>query len=328
MSAPLLAVEHLVTAFATDNGSLNAVDDASFSVKSGETLGIVGESGCGKSVTALSIMRLLPDPVGSIIGGRILFEGRDLTKIPVADMASIRGGRIGMIFQEPMKALNPVQSIGRQLSEVFLMHRKMDETEAMRQSLALLERVGIQAPLQRLTEFPHQLSGGMRQRVVIAMAIACQPALLIADEPTTALDVTIQAQILNLLDELQQENNTAMLMITHDFGVIAETCDRVMVMYAGQIVESGLTSQILKNPTHPYTQGLLASIPKLDAKPKQKLTIIPGQVPELGSFQTGCRFQNRCPKVMDRCLTEAPLIFKTPLDSETRCFAAAQSQIT
>ena len=325
MSEPLLAVEHLVTSFATENGRLNAVDDVSFTIAKGETLGIVGESGCGKSVTALSIMRLLPHPIASLSGGRILFEGQDLAKISAKQMARIRGGRIGMIFQEPMKALNPVQSIGKQLSEVLLLHSGMNEVEALKRSVRLLERVGMPAAEKRMVEFPHQLSGGMRQRVIIAMAIARQPALLIADEPTTALDVTIQAQILNLFDDLQQENNTAVLMITHDFGVIAETCDRVLVMYAGEIVESGLTQQVLRHPTHPYTQGLLASIPQLATPPKQKLPIIPGQVPDLGSLQAGCRFQDRCPLVMDRCRTERPLIFKTPAGSLVRCFAATST---
>lgn len=321
MTEPLLAIEHLVVGFNTQTGPVHAVDDISFKVEQGETVGIVGESGCGKTATALAIMGLLPYPVGRVLGGRMLFEGQDLSELPKTEMQRLRGYRMSMIFQEPSKALNPVQSVGRQLSEVLLLHSDMSIDQALKQSIQLLDRVGIQAPDKRYHEFPHQLSGGMRQRVMIAMAVACRPALIIADEPTTALDVTVQAQILNLLDELQQAYNASILVITHDFGVIAETCDRILVMYAGQIVESGLAINVLKNPEHPYTQGLLSAIPSLNNPSKQRLPIIPGQVPDLNNMPVGCRFQNRCPKVMARCQSEAPLICKVPSGTETRCFA-------
>ena len=306
MAEPLLAVEGLVAEFDTEDGRLRAVDDVSFEVRRGETLGIVGESGCGKSVTALSIMRLLPQPMGRIVGGSVRFDGEDLLRLPPEAMRRVRGRRIGMVFQEPMTALNPVHTIGRQLAEALLLHEPIRPAEAMQRSLALLDRVGIPAPDVRLGEYPHQLSGGMRQRVVIAMALACQPELVIADEPTTALDVTIQAQILALLEGLQRDFGMAVILITHDLGVIAETSDRAVVMYAGRVAEQGAARDIFERPTHPYTQGLLASIPLLTTTPKARLPTIEGMVPSLDALPAGCRFENRCPHRRDACAERAP----------------------
>ena len=309
-SAPsdaILEVRDLVTTFDTDAGRLTAVDGVSFTVRRGRTLGIVGESGCGKSVTALSIMRLLPQPMGRIAGGKILFDGRDLTTLAPDAMHEVRGGRIGMIFQEPMTALNPVHSIGRQLSEVFLLHRTKDKAEAWRRSTAMLRKVGIPEPDVRMNEYPHQLSGGMRQRIVIAMALACEPSVVIADEPTTALDVTVQAQILELMQGLQRELGMAIILITHDLGVIAETCNDVVVMYAGRIAEAGPVQEIFSRPSHPYTRGLLDSIPTLDKPRKTRLNVIEGMVPGLKDLPAGCRFQNRCPYRIDLCATQPPL---------------------
>lgn len=306
MSAPILQIKNLVTEFETDEGRVRAIDDVSFNVNAGETLGIVGESGCGKSVTAQSIMRLLPQPMGQIVSGEILFQGQDLAKLPLEKMQRIRGAKIGMVFQEPMTALNPVHTIGRQLSEILLLHKNITHQEAIRQSVEILDKVGIPSPDIRMTEYPHQLSGGMRQRVVIAIALACQPDLLIADEPTTALDVTIQAQILELIGELQRDMGMAVMLITHDLGVIAETCKDVVVMYAGKVAEQGSVFDIFDRPSHPYTQGLLASIPRLDTEPKSKLTIIPGMVPGLLDLPAGCRFENRCPHRKDQCTQQVP----------------------
>ena len=309
-SAPsdaILEVRDLVTTFDTDAGRLTAVDGVSFTVRRGRTLGIVGESGCGKSVTALSIMRLLPQPMGRIAGGKILFDGRDLTTLAPDAMHEVRGGRIGMIFQEPMTALNPVHSIGRQLSEVFLLHRTKDKAEAWRRSTAMLRKVGIPEPDVRMNEYPHQLSGGMRQRIVIAMALACEPSVVVADEPTTALDVTVQAQILELMQGFQRELGMAIILITHDLGVIAETCNDVVVMYAGRIAEAGPVQEIFSRPSHPYTRGLLDSIPTLDKPRKTRLNVIEGMVPGLKDLPAGCRFQNRCPYRIDLCATQPPL---------------------
>ncbi len=302
-ASPVLEVDGLVTTFDTDVGTLTAVDGVSFSVQAGQTVGIVGESGCGKSVTALSIMRLLPQPMGKIAGGRILLEGEDLVSRPLDDMQKIRGGRIGMIFQEPMTALNPVHTIGRQLSEVFLLHITDDRKEAWRRGVEMLEKVGIPAPQERMHEYPHQLSGGMRQRVVIAMALACEPSVVIADEPTTALDVTVQAQILELMQQLQRDLGLAIVLITHDLGVVAEMCDEVVVMYAGRVAEHGPVDAIFNTPTHPYTRGLLASIPRLSTPRKSTLPVIEGMVPGLADLPAGCRFQNRCPYREDICDT-------------------------
>ena len=308
MTEPLLSVERLGIEFDTDEGVVRAVDELSFTVAAGETLGIVGESGCGKSVTALAIMRLLPQPMGSIASGSIRFQGEDLAKLPVTRMEKIRGAKIGMVFQEPMTALNPVKTIGKQLIESLLLHTDLKVDQAIRRAIEMLDHVGIPSPDIRIGEYPHQLSGGMRQRVVIAMALICKPALLIADEPTTALDVTIQAQILELIKALQQEMGMSVILITHDLGVIAETSDNVAVMYAGRMAESGTVYDIFDDPRHPYTQGLLASIPRLDHPGKTKLMTIEGMVPGLLDLPQGCRFENRCPRRLARCATEAPVI--------------------
>ena len=311
-TAPVLEVRDLVTTFDTDAGRLTAVDGVSFSVARGRTLGIVGESGCGKSVSALSVMRLLPQPMGRIASGSILLDGLDLATISHHDMRHIRGKRIGMIFQEPMTALNPVHTIGRQLSEVFLLHQTQDKREALVRSVDMLRKVGIPSPEIRVSEYPHQLSGGMRQRVVIAMALACQPAIVIADEPTTALDVTIQAQILELMQSLQEELGMAIVLITHDLGVIAEMCDDVVVMYAGRVAESGPVERIFAAPSHPYTRGLLASIPRLSTPRKSRLPVIEGMVPSLADLPVGCRFQNRCPHRTDACTQQPALEAVSP----------------
>jgi oligopeptide/dipeptide ABC transporter ATP-binding protein len=305
--APLLDVRNLAVSFETDAGLLRAVDGVSFSVPRGRTVGLVGESGCGKSVSALSLTRLLPRPAGRIVGGEVLFEGKDLVRIPDDEMLQIRGGRIGMVFQEPMTALNPVHRIGRQIAEVFLLHRTKDKREAARLAVEMLAKVGIPAPEIRAMEYPHQLSGGMRQRVVIAMALACNPALLVADEPTTALDVTIQAQILDLMRKLQSELGMAIILITHDLGVVAEMCDEVVVMYAGRIAERGPVEAIFSRAAHPYSRGLLNAIPRLDAPRKSRLPTIAGQVPTLAEMPSGCRFQNRCPWRVDACAKQPPL---------------------
>jgi len=303
----LLDVRNLVTTFDTEAGTLRAVDRVSFSVSRGQSLGIVGESGCGKSVTSLSIMRLLPKPSGNIQAGEIHFGGQDLVQLPAEEMRRIRGRRISMIFQEPMTALNPVHRIDKQLGEIYSLHfPQMKRTEIRQASVDLLNKVGISGPEQRLREYPHQLSGGMRQRVMIAMALACRPEILIADEPTTALDVTIQAQILDLMKQLQQETEMAIIFITHDLGVIAETCDDVVVMYAGVVVERAPVVELFQSPRHPYTRGLLESIPRLDIPPKQKLSTIEGMVPDLQDIPEGCRFQNRCRYVEERCKTAPP----------------------
>ena len=320
MSDVILSVKNLVTEFATDEGRVRAVDDVSFDIKAGETLGIVGESGCGKSVTALSIMRLLPQPIGQIMGGEILLQGENLVSMSIEQMQKIRGARIGMVFQEPMTALNPVHTIGRQLTEVILLHKKISKENALKEGIAMLDKVGIPAPDIRMTEYPHQLSGSMRQRVVIAMALACQPSLLIADEPTTALDVTIQAQILELIKELQKEMGMSVLLITHDLGVIAETSASVVVMYAGKVAERGSVFEIFDSPTHPYTRGLLESIPRLDTKPKSKLTIIPGMVPGLLDMPKGCRFENRCRYRKDACLVAPPMAETISEGHEVACY--------
>ena len=302
----LLEVQDLAVEFDTEAGLVRAVDGVSFQVREGQTLGIVGESGCGKSVTALSILRLLPRPMGHIAGGRILFRGQDLVTAPDETIHKVRTGQIGMIFQEPMTALNPVHRIGKQLSEAFLLHQDISPTTALERSIAVLEKVGIPSPEIRVGEYPHQLSGGMRQRIVIAMALACRPALVIADEPTTALDVTIQAQILELMKGLQHEMGMSIILITHDLGVIAETCEDVLVMYAGRVAEQGSAEDIFHRPSHPYTRGLLESIPRLAYTRKTRLRTIEGMVPGLMDLPAGCRFNNRCPHRIDRCMASAP----------------------
>ena len=303
----ILNVKNLTTAFDTESGMIRAVDDVSFEVKKAQTLGIVGESGCGKSVTALSVMRLLPKPTGIIERGQILFQKTDIIKLTAQRMHDIRGNHISMIFQEPMTALNPVHKIGNQLGEVFQLHRKeMGREEIREESLERLRKVGIPDAEERMEEYPHQISGGMRQRVMIAIALAAQPDILIADEPTTALDVTIQAQILELMQALQQETGMSIIFITHDLGVIAEMCDDVLVMYAGKIAETAPVEELFKNPKHPYTQGLLESIPRLETPRKSRLNIIEGMVPSLFELPQGCRFQNRCPRAMEICETAPP----------------------
>ncbi|MFO7964222.1 MAG: ABC transporter ATP-binding protein [Desulfobacterales bacterium] len=307
MNDVILSVEGLVASFSTEAGRIRAVDDVGFEVRKGRTLGIVGESGCGKSVTALSIMRLLPRPSGFIEAGRIWLDGIDLAGLDARDMHRIRGKRISMIFQEPMTALNPVHRTGKQLREVFELHfSEMREKEIWRRSVALFKRVGIPDPEQRLMEYPHQMSGGMRQRVMIAMALAGNPEVLIADEPTTALDVTIQAQILDLIKDLQKETGMAVIFITHDLGVIAEMCDDVVVMYAGKLAETASVVDLFYHPKHPYTRGLLASIPRLENTRKEKLSVIEGLVPSLYELPEGCRFYNRCPDRRPVCASVFP----------------------
>jgi len=289
----LLKVKELSVSFSTDEGEVVALDAVDFEVKHGQTLGLVGESGCGKSVTALSVMRLLPRPIGKITSGSIHFGGMDLLKLTPDEIRQIRGNEIGMIFQEPMNALNPVRTIGDQISESFLLHQNITPKEAWEKSIDMLEDVGIPAPENRVFEYPHQLSGGMRQRIVIAIALACKPKLVIADEPTTALDVTVQSQILDLLQSMQEKLGSSVLLITHDLGVIAETCDEVCVMYAGRVVERASTIDLFANPVHAYTRGLLSSIPRLDGVPKTELSTIDGMVPSLSELNMGCRFAPR-----------------------------------
>ncbi len=298
----LLEVKNLKTYFYTDDGIAKAVDDVTFDLDSGETLGLVGESGCGKSVSALSIMRLIPDPPGKIVGGEILFKGKDLVKITDDEMQDIRGNDIAMIFQEPMTSLNPVFSCGYQIDEAVILHQKVSKEEARNRSIEMLRLVGIPAPEQRYREYPHQLSGGLRQRVMIAMALSCNPEILIADEPTTALDVTVQAQILELIRKLQDELGMGVIMITHDLGVIAEITKRVAVMYASKVAEYSNSEEIFYNPKHPYTLGLLNSIPKLN-KGHDRLATIEGNVPAATNYPTGCHFCTRCKYVDSKLYT-------------------------
>jgi len=306
VSAPVLAVRDLRTSFATRRGKLVAVDGVDLDLFAGETLCVVGESGCGKSVTALSILRLLPEPPAEIERGRILFEGRDLRGLSGEELRQLRGNRIAMIFQEPMTSLNPVFRIGDQIDEALRVHRDLGKTERTARVLELLELVGIPEARTRMRDYPHQLSGGMRQRVMIAMALANDPAVLIADEPTTALDVTIQAQILELLDALKRRFDMAVLFITHDLGVVAETAQRVAVLYAGRVVETGTAVQIFAAPQHPYTRGLLDSLPSARLPPGQELRVIPGRVPDLVARPRGCSFRERCPRAQPVCADVDP----------------------
>ena len=306
MSDALVTVKNLSTHFFTEEGEVPAVDDVSFEVRRGETLGIVGESGCGKSVTSLSIMRLIPTPPGKILeGSEIYFEGENVLDLPESRMRKIRGNEISMIFQEPMTSLNPVYTVGDQIMEAIELHQGLSEREARKQAIEMLTLVGIPSPEQRVDEYPHQLSGGMRQRIMIAMALSCDPKLLIADEPTTALDVTIQAQILELMKRLKDEFEMSIMLITHDLGVIAEMAERVIVMYAGKIVEEGSVFDVFKEPMHPYTEGLMNSIPRMDVD-IGRLHVIEGTVPSPLELPTGCYFNTRCPYAMDVCLTEQP----------------------
>ncbi|SMC16724.1 oligopeptide transport system ATP-binding protein [Desulfacinum hydrothermale DSM 13146] len=321
-SAHLLDIQHLKTHFATFEGVARAVDDVSFHLDRGEVLGVVGESGCGKSVTAQSIMRLIPEPPGKIVGGHIWFDGMDLTTLDPAAMRRIRGDRIAMIFQEPMTSLNPVYTIGDQIAEMFELHRGMKRREAWQQAVAMLEKVQIPAPHKRAGEYPHQLSGGMRQRAMIAMALACDPEILIADEPTTALDVTVQAQILDLMLQLKEDFQTAVMMITHDLGVIAEVAQRVVVMYAGKVVEQAPTLALFEDPKHPYTRGLLRSIPKLGERSRQgrrHLEEIPGMVPGLLELPPGCRFEPRCSHATAVCREREPELLDLGSNRLVRC---------
>ena len=325
MTTPLLQVEHLTTAFVTEEGTLRAVDDVSFDLYPGRTLGLVGESGCGKSVTALSIMRLLPRPAGRIEGGRIRYKGNDILGLAPEALFALRGNQIAMIFQEPMTALNPVHTIGRQVGEVFRLHFKdMDDDAVVRAALEMLAKVGIPDPAKRLGEYPHQISGGMRQRVMIAMALACRPDILIADEPTTALDVTIQAQILALIRDLQAETGMAVIFITHDLGVIAELCDEVVVMYAGKVAERAPVAPLFRNPRHPYTRGLLASIPTLSTPTKRRLRVIEGVVPGLDALPPGCRFANRCPHRRALCDQAPPPLEAVGAAHTAACYFAGE----
>jgi oligopeptide/dipeptide ABC transporter ATP-binding protein len=302
----ILEVDKLITSFETDRGLLRAVDQVSFTVPQGKTVGIVGESGCGKSVTAMSIVRLLPQPAGKILGGHVMFKGRDLLRASAREIRRIRGGDIGVIFQEPMSALNPVHRIGRQVAEVFRLHKKISKKDAWDAATEMLKLVRIPAPEKRMMDYPHHLSGGMRQRVVIALALACKPSLVIADEPTTALDVTVQAQILDLMGKLQSEMGMSVILITHDLGVIAETCDDVVVMYAGRVVERGPAKELFAHPLHAYTRGLLHSIPTLDTPSKSILNTIPGMVASLGEHTHGCRFCQRMGRTTSRSTRERP----------------------
>lgn len=315
----VLEVKNLRTSFFTDGGEVAAVDDIDFYINKGEILGVVGESGCGKSVTSLSIMGLVPSPPGKIVGGEILYKGEDLTKASEKRMRQIRGNDITMIFQEPMTSLNPLFTIGNQIMETIRLHNKWNKQQVKERAIEILQMVGLPRAEELLNEYPHQLSGGMRQRVMIAMAMVCNPQLLIADEPTTALDVTIQAQILKLMKKLNQDYQTAIMMITHDLGVVAEVCQRIVVMYAGKVVEEGDIATIYKNPKHPYTVGLIKSVPDMRKK-VDRLYSIPGNVPKPGSIKEGCRFAARCEHAFDRCFTETPELYQTGEGQKVRCF--------
>jgi len=315
----ILDISNLTTGFQTDSGFLRAVDGVGFSLGRGETMGLVGESGCGKSVTALSIMRLVPSPPGRIESGEILYEGTDLVGLSEREMRTVRGDQISMIFQEPMTSLNPVYTIGDQIGEMFAVHRQLPRKETLEATLHLLTQVGMAAPKRVVASYPHQLSGGQRQRVMIAMALALSPSLMIADEPTTALDVTIQAAILELLFSLKVERRMSMILITHDLGVVSEVAERVSVMYAGQIVEGSAVADLFDEPLHPYTQGLIRSLPQTQDS-HTRLYTIPGSVPRLSAIPEGCRFHPRCERAMDICRREAPGMFSPENTRQVRCW--------
>lgn len=323
---PILEIRNVRTYFYTDEGVAKAVDDVSYRIQKGKILGVVGESGCGKSVTALSIMRLIPDPPGKIVSGSMQFDGTELLDLSEEEMRGIRGNDISMIFQEPMTSLNPVFTVGDQIMEAILLHQNKNRQEAREIAIEMLRKVGIPAPESRVDEYPHQLSGGMRQRVMIAMALSCNPKLLIADEPTTALDVTIQAQILDLIRGLQRETGLSVLLITHDLGVVAETCDDVVVMYAGKVVESGDVRTVYHKFKHPYTEGLFRSLPAT-GKPHARLSAIEGNVPTAYSFPSGCRFRDRCPFVEDRCAQEEPPLVEIEPGHHVACWVRAPESI-
>lgn len=319
MSGKLLEIKGLRTHFFTDHGEIPAVDGVDLYINKGEVLGVVGESGCGKSVTSLSVMRLVPNPPGKIVSGSMEFKGEDLVQATESRMRKVRGNEIAMIFQEPMTSLNPVYTIGDQIGETVRLHRSLSKKDARTHAIEMLKKVGIPRPEQIVDEYPHQLSGGMRQRVMIAMAMSCDPELLIADEPTTALDVTIQAQILDLMRKLNRESGAAIMMITHDLGVVAEICDRVAVMYSGKVVEEGSVHHIFKNPQHPYTKGLIQSVPRMDEK-IDRLYSIPGNVPNPGSLPKGCRFAPRCNAVTDKCHEAMPELVDVGAGHKSRCW--------
>jgi len=316
---PVLSVQDLRVGFHTERGFACAVDGISYDLHAGKTLAIVGESGSGKSVHALSILRLLPEPPAEIVSGKILFGGQDLLRLKPAEMRRIRGNRIAMIFQEPMTSLNPVLTIGDQISEAVILHQKLSKAKAMDKAVDLLKKVGIPHPSERVKDYPHQFSGGMRQRAMIAMALSCDPDVLIADEPTTALDVTIQAQILELMRDIQKESKMGIVLITHNLGVVAEMADEVCVMYAGRQMEGAGVNELFKNPRHPYTRGLLNSVPSLYGR-KDRLEAIAGQPPELTSNLPGCPFEPRCPRTMPRCKTERPARFVPAPDHYSFCW--------
>jgi len=315
----LLTVDRLKTYFYTSEGIIRAVDDVSFKIERGRILGIVGESGCGKSMTAMSIMRLVPSP-GKIVGGHINFDGHDLLKLSNEEIRRLRGDRMAMIFQDPMTSLNPVFTIGEQIAEILRTHRGLKKSAALERTESLLQNVGIPDPARRIREYPHQMSGGMRQRVMIAMAISCEPSLIIADEPTTALDVTIQAQILRLLKGLTDSLNTALILISHDLGIIAETADEVGVMYAGKVVEYATTKELFANPLHPYTIGLLESIPRFGEVKEDRLRTIKGVVPKLSELPEGCKFNPRCKYVIEKCNNAEPELIDTGVGHLVRCW--------
>ena len=320
MKEPLLSVNSLCVEFKTEHGALNVLDHVSFDLYPGKTLGLVGESGCGKSVTSLALMKLLPRPSGSIKKGEIIFKGQDLVQCDSNSMQALRGNRIAMIFQDPMTALNPVKTIGSQIIEVFNLHRKdLNKKQRYQSAIGMLDKVGIPDADIRMREFPHQLSGGMRQRVMIAIALSCEPDILIADEPTTALDVTIQAQIIDLMQQLQKENGMAILFITHDLGVIAELCDDVAVMYAGRVIEKASVKGLFSDAKHPYSKGLLDSIPQLFGNSKESLKTIEGQVPSLENMPKGCRFQNRCQYSQEDCNTLDYQLDSSPDHHQINC---------
>ncbi|MEK6583553.1 MAG: ABC transporter ATP-binding protein [Nitrospirota bacterium] len=321
----LLSVNKLKTHFTTPDGVIRAVDDVSFKVDKGKVMGLVGESGCGKSMTALSLMRLVPPP-GRIVSGEMFFDGHDLLKLNSEEIRKLRGNRMAMVFQDPMTSLNPVFSVGNQIAEILRVHKGLKRSEALDKAQSLLQRVGIPDPSRRIREYPHQLSGGMKQRVMIAMAIACEPSLIIADEPTTALDVTIQAQILRLLRELIESSNTALILISHDLGVIAEMADEVAIMYAGKIVEYATTSALFAEPLHPYTIGLLQSIPRGEEKKKKRLLTIQGSVPKLYELPAGCMFNPRCKYVVERCRKEEPELIDVGGGHLVRCWIDVKKQ--
>ena len=322
--ATLLEVKGLKTHFFTEEGAVKAVDGVSYDLEDGETLGLVGESGCGKSVSALSLMRLIPSPPGKIVDGEVWFEDRDILKIGMDEMRAIRGGKISMIFQEPMTSLNPVLTIERQLTETLQLHKGMSRAEAREEAESLLLRVGIPDPPKRIRQYPHHFSGGMRQRVMIAMALSCSPRLIIADEPTTALDVTIQAQILELMKALTAESGVALIIITHNLGVVARYADRVNIMYAGKIIERGQAREIYGNPRHPYTVGLLNSVPRLDQPRRGRLEPIEGQPPDLVNPPQGCHFRPRCRWAVARCESESPPLMETGPGHWSACWQADQ----